>query len=79
MLAVAVAYAESNFDHNTSLEAIKLGSVSSDIVLNLLSRQGDEQVPGAIEPPVYLRLKEEPVADCTRYDSLLREVRYAAQ
>jgi hypothetical protein len=60
-------------------EAIKLGSVSSDFVLNLLSREGDEQAPKAIEPPVYLRLKEEPAADCNRYDSLLREVRYAAQ
>jgi transposase len=60
-------------------EALQSGAVSKDVVLNILSRQGDEDLPKAIEPPVYLQLKEEPIADCKRYDDLLREVRYAAQ
>ena len=60
-------------------EAIRQGTLSSDIVLNLLSRQGEEQVIKEIEPPAYLKLKEEPRADCNRYNSLLQEVRYAAQ
>ncbi|HSD82306.1 MAG TPA: IS21 family transposase [Anaerolineae bacterium] len=59
--------------------ALGSGAVSSDVVLNLLSRARDEDVPKTIEPPLHLRLKQEPIADCNRYDSLLREVRYAAQ
>jgi len=60
-------------------EALQHGAVSKDVVLNILSRQGDQELPKAIEPPVYLQLKEEPIADCKRYDHLLQEVRYAAQ
>jgi len=60
-------------------EALENGAVSKDVVLNILSRQGDEDLPKEIEPPVYLKLREEPIADCKRYDHLLREVRYAAQ
>jgi transposase len=60
-------------------KALQHGAVSSDVILNLLSRARDEDLPETIEPPPYLKLKEEPIADCSRYDRLLREVRYAAQ
>jgi hypothetical protein len=60
-------------------EALQHGTASKDVVLNYLSRQRDEELPQVFEPPAYLELKEEPIADCNRYDRLLREVRYAAQ
>ena len=60
-------------------EALQHGTVSKDVVLNYLSRQSDEELPQVFELPAYLELKEEPIADCNRYDRLLGEVRYAAQ
>jgi transposase len=60
-------------------EALEQGAASKDVVLNLLGRHSDGHDPAPIEPTVYLKLKEEPTVDCSRYDDLLREVRYAAQ
>jgi transposase len=61
------------------LEALDQGAVSKDVVLNLLCRQSDQDNPVVLEPSVYIKLREEPTADCSRYDDLLREVLYAAQ
>jgi transposase len=60
-------------------EAISSGTVSKEVVLNLVNRSQDEQNTAMVDLPDHLRLKQEPVSDCRRYDSLLREVRYAAQ
>lgn len=60
-------------------EVLSSGVASADVVLNLVSRQGDEPV-GLLSTPVYFQLKEEPAADCARYEKLLREeARYAAK
>jgi transposase len=51
-------------------EALAGGSVSADVVLNILARQ---RVPAQIEsvaPPAELALTTVPVADCARYDRL---------
>lgn len=56
-------------------EAIKSGTASKDVVLNLLSRQEEPSV--LLLPAERLRLREEPVADCGRYDALLKEVVHA--
>ena len=48
--------------------------MSKDVVLNILARNRDEDSASCLEVPTHLILKEEPVADCQRYDSLLGEV-----
>lgn len=53
--------------------------VSKEVVLNLLNRDQEQEPSPDIDPPAHLVLKQEPVADCRRYDRLLREVRHAAQ
>lgn len=58
--------------------ALSDGTVRSEVVLNLIAR---EQDPPAIDPvstPDALSLKEEPIADCGRYDALRQEVCHAA-
>ena len=60
-------------------EAISADTVSKEVVLNIVSRSQDEHSAAVIDPPAHLKLKHEPVSDCRRYDSLLREARYAAQ
>ena len=42
----------------------------ADVVLNIVSRQGQCTAVEAIEPPSCLRLREVPQADCERYDRL---------
>ena len=53
-------------------EALAGGPVSRDIVLNILTRQRQPPAPLNIATPEGLRLRQEPVADCARYDSLRR-------
>ncbi len=53
-------------------EALAGGTVSRDIVLNILTRQRQPPAPLNIVTPEALRLAHEPVADCARYDSLRR-------
>ena len=48
------------------------GTVSRDVVLNILTRQRQPSAPLTIATPEALRLHHEPVADCARYDSLRR-------
>jgi transposase len=51
-------------------EALSAGLCSSDVVLNVLSRQRPPAFPAAIQVPSALTLRHEPVADCARYDTL---------
>ena len=53
-------------------EALAGGPVSRDIVLNIRTRQRQPPAPLTIATPEGLRLRQEPVADCARYDSLRR-------
>lgn len=59
--------------------ALAAGPVSKDVVLNLLSRSGDEPSVEACDPPLGLPvLRLLPVADCGRYDRLLTGVAHAS-
>ena len=60
-------------------EALAMRAVSKEVVLNLVHRNLDQGPSHPIEPPRHLVLREEPVADCRRYDRLLKEGPYAAQ
>lgn len=51
-------------------EALGGGPVSRDVVINILTRRRAPPVPLAIATPDALRLRDEPRADCARYDSL---------
>ena len=51
-------------------EALGEGVHSADIVLNILARRREPGPPLTITTPDALRLGQEPVADCARYDSL---------
>jgi len=60
-------------------EALSMGTPSKEVVLNLVNRSRDQDCVAGIEPPIHLRLKQEPVSDCRRYDCLLGETARAAQ
>jgi transposase len=47
---------------------------SADVILNILARHREPAAAITIITPEALRLRVEPVADCTRYDSLRRAV-----
>ena len=53
-------------------EALAGGTVSRDVVLNILTRQRQPPASLTIATPDALRLAHEPVADCARYDTLRR-------
>ncbi|HTN63450.1 MAG TPA: IS21 family transposase [Devosia sp.] len=56
-------------------EALREGVCSADIVLNILARQREPRSPITIlNTPQALRLRIEPTADCSRYDSLRRAI-----
>jgi transposase len=54
-------------------QALLSGSVSRDVVLNILSRQRDEPCAEPMAIPPHLVLSQPPQADCQRYDRYLRE------
>jgi transposase len=56
-------------------EALADGVHSADVVLNILARRREPEPPAPIMTPEALRLAQEPVADCARYDSLRRAAR----
>jgi transposase len=60
-------------------EALDMRVVSKEVVLNLLNRDQDQDPNPDMAPPAHLILKQDPVADCRRYDRLLREVHHVAQ
>jgi hypothetical protein len=51
-------------------EAIEAGIASGDVILAVLARQRQPAMPPSITTPDALRLKIEPMADCSRYDSI---------
>jgi transposase len=53
-------------------EALREGVHSADVILNILARHREAAVPATIGTPEALRLRQEPLADCARYDSLRR-------
>jgi transposase len=56
-------------------EAVSEGVCSADVVLNILARQREPKAPVTIlTTPQALKLHIEPVADCSRYDSLRRAI-----
>lgn len=60
-------------------KALKAKTVSSEAVLNQLYRSGDLESPASIDPGDHWQLKNQPVADCRRYDRLLKEAPHVAQ
>ena len=56
-------------------EALAEGVHSADVILNILARRREPEPPAMIMTPEALRLAQEPVADCARYDSLRRTAR----
>lgn len=59
-------------------DALKMSAVSKEVVLNLLSRDQDQDTASNVSIPSHLILKQEPIADCRRYESLMREGYHAA-
>lgn len=51
-------------------EALAAGTVSDDVILNILARRREPPRPPSIVTPEDLALRHPPQADCTRYDSL---------
>jgi tRNA(Ile)-lysidine synthase TilS/MesJ len=60
-------------------QALKMRTVSKEVVLNLLYRAEDEKPKGDIDIGARLHLQCQPVADCSRYDRLIKEVPHVAQ
>jgi transposase len=55
-------------------EALREGVHSAAVILNILARRREPTAPVSIMTPDALRLRQEPTADCARYDSLRRAV-----
>ena len=51
-------------------EALEAGIANGDVILAVLARRQQPELPPSITTPAALRLKTEPAADCGRYDSL---------
>ena len=54
-------------------------TVRSEVVLNIIARELDPPAIDPVSTPEYLCLQEEPVANCSRYDSLRQEVSHETQ
>lgn len=52
------------------LKALSQGVFQSEVILNILARELDGPEIQPVNPPVCLQLKQEPLADCSRYDHL---------
>jgi transposase len=61
------------------VQALKMNVVSKETILNLVHRSRDRQLEVVVDLPPHLALKQDPVADCRRYDQLLKEGHHAAQ
>jgi transposase len=59
-------------------EALQAGIASGDVIVAILARQRQPPPAPSITTPDALRLKAEPIADCARYDALLRATRIHA-
>lgn len=51
-------------------EALDIGAVSDEVILNILSRRREPPRTASIITPEDLALTHPPVANCARYDSL---------
>ena len=51
-------------------EALAGGTCSADVVLNILNRRRQPAAPAPIRTPESLRVRHEPLPNCTRYDRL---------
>ncbi len=51
-------------------EAVEARLASGDVILTVLARRRQPEMPASITTPAALRLKIEPSADCGRYDSI---------
>jgi len=60
-------------------DALKMRAVSKEIVINLLNRNQEKDFAADVGIPPHLILKQEPIADCRRYESLMREKCHVAQ
>ena len=59
-------------------QALSIRAFSKEVVLNLLHRSREHAPSGDMKLPDPLKLREPPVADCQRYDKLLKEAHHAA-
>ena len=59
-------------------KAISDKTIRSEVVLNLIARELDPPPVDPVSTPERLSLKEEPIANCARYDALRQEVGHAA-
>jgi transposase len=59
-------------------KALSNGTIRSEVVLNLITRQLDPPAIDPVSTPEWLNLSEEPAADCDRYDDLRQEVHHDA-
>ena len=80
MVSLLVAAHESGIEavEQACAEALEAGLRSADAILNILSRQNAEATAAPVATPAHLKLSEEPVADCARYDRLIAEARRGA-
>jgi transposase len=60
-------------------QALKLPVVNKEVVLNILHRSRDKEPATVIDLPERLMLKNEPVADCRRYEVLMQRRQHAAE
>jgi hypothetical protein len=51
-------------------QALSEGVHSSDVIINILTRQRDPGPAASIATPAALALRHAPLADCARYDQL---------
>jgi len=58
-------------------KAISDKTIRSEVVLNLIARELDPPPVDPVSTPERLSLKDEPIANCARYDALLQEVSHA--
>ena len=59
--------------------ALDTGLRSADVILNILSRQSDpDELPDLVPIPPHLQLREDPIADCARYDRIVLEAGHGA-
>jgi len=60
-------------------QALKMPVVSKEVVLNILHRSQDKEPATVVDLPERLMLKNEPVADCHRYEMLMDRRPHAAK
>ena len=65
--------------HQACLQALKMKTISKEVVLNLLYRAENERPIDGIDLGAHLSSDCDPVADCGRYDRLIKEAPHAAQ